>query len=62
MKMSPIILKIRTLMVRMGDLPDVESDASMGLSNGAILKRLQEIERPQSADTNNQPTSEGEGG
>ena len=58
--MSPLILELRVLMVRLGDLPDVEADASQGLSNGAILERLQEITRPLNTNPNARTHSEGE--
>ncbi len=57
--MSPTIYRLRVLMVRMGDLPDVKADASQGLSNGAILERLQEITRPLSTTANKDTKSEG---
>lgn len=57
--MSPIILRIRQIMVRLGDLPSVNADATKGLSNGAILRRLKEIsDNPQSDTANNAKTSE----
>lgn len=57
--MSPAIYRLRVLMVRMGDLPDVEADASRGLSNGAIMERLQEICHPQDTTAHNKESSEG---
>jgi hypothetical protein len=41
--MSPLIYRLRALMVRMGDLPDVDADPCGGLSNGAIIERLHEL-------------------
>lgn len=41
--MSPLIYRLRALMVRLGDLPDVNADPAGGLSNGAIIKRLHEL-------------------
>lgn len=57
--MSPIILRIRQIMFRLGDLPSVDSDATKGLSNGDIMRRLKEISKGPQSDTPN--TDKGSG-
>lgn len=56
--MSPIILRIRSILYRRGELKSVDADTSRGLSNGAILKRLKEMNCPQTPEANNDATSE----
>jgi hypothetical protein len=56
--MSPIILRIRSILYRRGELKSVDADVSGGLSNGAILKRLKEINDPQIAEANDDASSE----
>lgn len=56
--MSPIILRIRQIMVRMGDLPSVDADATQGLSNGDIMRRLKEISKRPQSDNPNKPSED----
>jgi hypothetical protein len=58
--MSPLIYRLRRVMVRLGDLPTVEADASKGLSNGAILERLKEITNGSQDATPNTTTGPGQ--
>jgi hypothetical protein len=38
-----LIFRLRTLMVRSGDLSHINADPSQGLTNGDILNRLREL-------------------
>lgn len=38
--MENILLELRSLMVRRGDLPHMDADPTDGLTNGDLLKRL----------------------
>lgn len=38
-----ILFRLRTLMVRSGDLSNINADPSQGLSNGDLLKRLRSL-------------------
>lgn len=59
--MTTIFVRIRKIMFRFGDLPSLEADPSLGLSNGEILARLREInENPQIDNDSNRPMSEGQ--
>lgn len=41
--MTYLIFRIRQAMFNLGDIPSIDADPSMGLSNGEILIRLREI-------------------
>lgn len=57
--MTPLLIRIRRIMVSFGDLPSVDADPSTGLSNGEILTRLKEIDpHPQIED--DKPPAEGQ--
>lgn len=38
-----MILRLRRVMVRLGDLPDESTEISGGLTNGQLLNRLREM-------------------
>lgn len=45
-----MILHLRRVMVRLGDLPDESAEISGGLTNGQLLSRLREM-TPEAADS-----------
>ncbi|KKL17089.1 hypothetical protein LCGC14_2489040 [marine sediment metagenome] len=58
---TQILIRLRTLMVRSGDLAHINADPSQGVSNGDLLKQLRSLDEDSEGEEGEIDEAEGSG-